>query len=154
MTDTIDVCFSFDTTGSMYPCLSEVRRRLHDTLERLFSEIPNLRVALIAHGDYCDNFRDNSYVVTSLDFNSDVDMCTTFVDNVRRTSGGDAPECYEYVMNHARSELDWQGDQRVFVLIGDAQPHTKSIESTKWGLPPPGLAARGTSAGGFWCDNP
>jgi hypothetical protein len=47
----IDVVFSFDTTGSMYPCLSQVRRSVKETAKRLFAEIKGLRVGVIAHGD-------------------------------------------------------------------------------------------------------
>ncbi len=46
----IDVVFSFDTTGSMYPCLEEVRHKLKEIIERLLKDIPNIRIALIAQG--------------------------------------------------------------------------------------------------------
>lgn len=46
----IDVAFSFDTTGSMYPCLEEVRTKLQEITTRLLKDIPNIRIALIAHG--------------------------------------------------------------------------------------------------------
>jgi hypothetical protein len=46
----IDVVFSFDTTGSMYPCLEEVRTKLQEITKRLVKDIPNIRIALIAHG--------------------------------------------------------------------------------------------------------
>ena len=36
----IEVVFSFDTTGSMYACLSEVRRGIKDAIKRLKAEIP------------------------------------------------------------------------------------------------------------------
>jgi hypothetical protein len=57
----IDILFSFDTTGSMYPCLAEVRRKLAALIKRLFAQIPDLRIGSIAHGDYCDE--RSSYVL-------------------------------------------------------------------------------------------
>ena len=56
----VDVAFSFDTTGSMYACLGEVRRKLQETISRLKRDIPGIRLATIAHGDYCD--ASSSYV--------------------------------------------------------------------------------------------
>lgn len=50
----IEIVFSFDTTGSMYPCLTQVRRKIKNTVNRLLNEIPGIRIGIIAHGDYCD----------------------------------------------------------------------------------------------------
>ena len=47
----IEVVFSFDTTGSMYPCLTQVRRKIKETVTRLLDEIPGIRIGIIAHGD-------------------------------------------------------------------------------------------------------
>ena len=49
--DAIEVIFSFDTTGSMYPCLTQVRREVKETVKRLFKDVPDIRVGVIAHGD-------------------------------------------------------------------------------------------------------
>jgi hypothetical protein len=49
--DTIDLVFSFDTTGSMYPCLTQVRKEVKETVQRLFDEIPTVRIGIIAHGE-------------------------------------------------------------------------------------------------------
>lgn len=122
MSETIDVALSFDTTGSMYPCITQVRRCVTQTVKRLFSDISNLRVAIIAHGDYCDAGR--TYVTKVLNFTSDMNMVVDFVNNVGPTGGGDAPECYEQVMFEARTKLNWQsGSNKVLVMIGDDVPH-------------------------------
>lgn len=118
----IDICFSFDTTGSMYPCLTQVRRRLTETIQRLFRDIPDLRIAIIAHGDYCD--QGITYITNVLDFTNNEKKLTNFVSNVGPTGGGDFPECYELVLNEARTKLNWEsGRSKVLVMIGDATPH-------------------------------
>ena len=118
----IDVVFSFDTTGSMYPCLTQVRRKVRETAERLYLEIPGIRVGIIAHGDYCDDHA-GSYVIKTLDPTDDILKLINFVENVQPTGGGDAPECYELVLNQARS-LPWRaGRAKVLVVIGDDVPH-------------------------------
>jgi hypothetical protein len=52
-----DICISFDTTGSMYPCLTQVRRNVNELITRLFNEVTDLNISIIAHGDYCDKGR-------------------------------------------------------------------------------------------------
>jgi hypothetical protein len=118
-----DIVISFDTTGSMYPCLAEVRRHTTAMTERLFREIPDLRVAIIAHGDYCDGPK----VITQLDFTDNQEEIKSFIQNAPSTSGGDYPECYELVLRNVKS-LSWRFDatMKSLILIGDAPPHEKN----------------------------
>jgi hypothetical protein len=119
----IDVVFSFDTTGSMYPCLAEVRRRLSESVGRLFDELDDLRIGLVAHGDYCDD-RPGSYVTKGTPLTSDFHQLERWIKNVGRTGGGDAPECYEAVLYIGNQSTNWRDDAtKVFVLIGDDVPH-------------------------------
>ena len=50
----VDLLISFDTTGSMYPCLALVQRVVAALVVRWSKKYTNLRVAIIVHGDYCD----------------------------------------------------------------------------------------------------
>lgn len=129
MTEPIDVVFAFDTTGSMYPCLTQVRRTVKETVKRLFKDIPGLRVGIIAHGDYCD--AGSTYVTKSLDLSHDEDKVTQFVEKVEATGGGDAPECYELVLHESRS-LSWKsGRSKVLCMIGDDVPHPPTYPENK-----------------------
>lgn len=118
----IEIVFSFDTTGSMYPCLTQVRRNIKDTVARLAKEIPSIRIGIIAHGDYCD--KGSTYVTKHLPLTSDVNAICKFAEKVGPTGGGDAPECYELVLHEARSQPWSEGTARALVLIGDDVPHT------------------------------
>lgn len=112
------VCFSFDTTGSMSPCIADVRNNLRELVQQMLEDIPGLKISLIAHGDYCDG----ANCITVLDFTDNVDELVSFINTTPNTSGGDAPECYELALHKAR-ELSWEGEGGAFVLIGDATPH-------------------------------
>lgn len=121
MNNSIEVVFSFDTTGSMYPCLTQVRRKIKETVTRLISEIPQMKIGIIAHGDYCD--QGSTYVIKKFDISSNIDAICDFVQNVEPTGGGDAPECYELVLHEAQS-LSWSdAASKSLVLIGDDVPH-------------------------------
>lgn len=110
-----------DTTGSMYPCLSQVRRNVESMTARLFRDVPGIKMGIIAHGDYCD--RHATYVTKHYPLSRDRDSLCRFVRNVERTGGGDLPECYELVLHEARS-MGWaSAKSKVLVLIGDDVPH-------------------------------
>lgn len=118
----IDLVVSFDTTGSMYPVLSQVRTEVEKFVHTMFSEFSNLKLGVIAHGDYCD--KDDPYTIRVMDLTRDEDRLCKFVKETDKTYGGDADECYELVLNTARKEISWRkGAQRVLVMIGDASPH-------------------------------
>jgi hypothetical protein len=124
----IDVAFSFDTTGSMYPCLEEVRTKLQEITKRLLKDIPNIRIALIAHGDYCDH---GNYVAKALDFTNDPAKLAQFAKEVPKTGGGDLPEAYEFVLREVRN-LSWDPNHsRALVMIGDEIPHAPSYTTEK-----------------------
>ena len=117
----IEIAFSFDTTGSMSSCIAEVRGRVGDMIQRLQADIPGIRIAVIAHGDYCD---ERTYVIKWIDFGASLPELTDFVQTIGPTGGGDADECYELVLARAQTELSWTpGSQRSLVMIGDANPH-------------------------------
>lgn len=118
----MDICISFDTTGSMYPVIGEVRRKTKEFVERIIKDIPNLRLSIVAHGDYCDE--KTTYLMKYLDFTNDHQEIINFINNTGNTCGGDYPEAYEYVLNKIQS-FSWMNDNRSFIIIGDAYPHEK-----------------------------
>ena len=129
MTDNIEVVFSFDTTGSMYPCLTQVRRKVKNTVTRLMEEIPGIRIGIIAHGDYCD--ARSTYVTKHLNLSQNIDEISHFVETVEKTGGGDAPECYELVLHEAQS-LSWTPNAtKSLVVIGDEIPHPPNANPQK-----------------------
>ncbi|XP_071118680.1 uncharacterized protein [Haliotis cracherodii] len=125
-----EIVFSFDTTGSMSSCLAEVRGRLQDMIQRLQADIPAVRIAVFAHGDYCTK---STYVTKWIDFSTDVKELCDFVMNVEDTGGcGDNGECYELVLRQVREELSWTpGSNRVLVVVGDDKPHEPDFKANK-----------------------
>jgi hypothetical protein len=112
----------------MYPCLEEVRTKLQEITKRLIKDIPNIRIALIAHGDYCDHA---NYVAKALDFTNDPAKLAQFAQEVPKTGGGDLPEAYEYVLREVR-DLSWAPNtSRALIMIGDEIPHAPSYTTEK-----------------------
>lgn len=128
----IDVCISFDTTGSMYPCLTQVRRNIRSMVEQLFTDLPDIRIGLIAHGDYCD--KNDPYDIRFLDLTTNERNIYKFMDTAEATYGGDFPECYEYALATANT-FDWRDDrEKVLIVIGDAPPHSIEYKGNTEGL--------------------
>lgn len=126
----IDLLLSFDTTGSMSPCIGEVRRKASELVRGLFQDLTDLRVGVIAHGDYCD--KQTTYDVKMLDLTDDPEDVIEFINGVERTGGGDAAECYELVLHTARSATWKAARNRVLVMMGDDVPHPSNYpENTR-----------------------
>lgn len=133
MNNKIDLVVSFDTTGSMYPVLAQVRQEVVEFLDEMFHEFKDLRIGIIAHGDYCD--KDDPYTIRIMNFSENKERLQNFVRETKKTYGGDADECYELVLHSAHNELNWRPDaDKVMVMIGDASPHSPSYYDNKENL--------------------
>lgn len=130
----VDVLISFDTTASMYPALSNLRQNINFLTTKLQETIPDLRIGIIGHGDYCTS---NIYVTKHLDFTSNWTMVTEFVENLARTGGvWDDGEAYEQVLAVA-NVLSWRpATKKVLIMAGDDIPHPPffkdNINNTDW----------------------
>lgn len=118
-----EIVFSFDTTGSMYNYMEEAGERIRDLVNRLQTEMPGIRLAFMAHGDYYDLSHDR-YLIKWIDFGASIEEVVKFFENLSITHGGDDDECYELVLRKTRESLSWTpGSQRSLVVIGDSDPH-------------------------------
>lgn len=127
-TEKLEIVFNFDTTGSMYPCLDQVRRNLEATIGTLFKEIPDLKIGIGANGDYCDLW-SYGYVTKQVDLTTDLYTLTQFVRNVNPTGGGgNGGEAYELVLKNAQTVYNWSlNSRKILVMIGDEIAHTPSF---------------------------
>ena len=86
----LDVVFSFDTTLSMVGVIERVRQDIEFIATRLFKDIPDLRLAVFAHGDYdtpnyiiqCLDFTDNTQEVVRVGYM----RYQTYMHIIRHTS--------------------------------------------------------------------
>jgi len=127
----LEMIFCFDTTGSMYEWLENVREKIGEIVTRLLSDVRGIRIGIIAFGDYAQ-IKEEPYVIQIKDFSTNVDEIVSFVFNVDKTFGGDWEEAYELALRQARTEFSWtEGFSRALVMIGDATPHGKDDQINK-----------------------
>ena len=122
----LDMVIAFDTTGSMAAYIDAVRQEVAELIPNLFKDNEDLRLGIVAFGDYCDmnNTQDfgNAYqCLMPTDRENDI---IKFVRETKDTSGGDGDEFYELVIKKIVEETPWREDStRAILLISDAEPH-------------------------------
>lgn len=122
----LDMVIAFDTTGSMNSYIDSVRSHITELIPKLFSTNPDLRIGIVAFGDYCDMPNKNTFgrAYQVLDLTNNEKKIINFVRNAQRTSGGDGDEFYELVIKKITEETSWRKDStKAVLLIADAAPH-------------------------------
>jgi len=100
--------------------VDEVKRTVEQITRQLTGDLPDIRISIIAHGDYCDY---RKFVLKRLDLSNDVQAMSHFIQGVEETFGGDREECYELVLREAQ-KLSWTATSaKALVIIGDSSPH-------------------------------
>ena len=122
----LDMVIAFDTTGSMAQYIGAVRKEVMELIPNLFENNEDLRLGIVAFGDYCD--MNSAYefgdAYQCLMPTNDKKMIIDFVKNSKDTSGGDSDEFYELVLQKIVNETPWrEGSTRSVLLISDADPH-------------------------------
>lgn len=122
----LDIVIAFDTTGSMFSYINDVKKHVTELVPKLLDANPDMRIGVVAFGDYCDmpqkGVFGKAYQVLPLTDNRD--KIINFVRNAENTSGGDGDEFYELVIKKITEETDWRKDAtKSVLLIADAKPH-------------------------------
>lgn len=122
----LDMVIAFDTTGSMAAYIDDVRHQVTEMIPRIFKDNEDLRLGIVAFGDYCDmdsreTFGDAYQCIHLTDNENDI---IKFVRESKNTSGGDGDEFYELVLKKIIDESPWRDDSsKAILLIADADPH-------------------------------
>lgn len=122
----LDMVIAFDTTGSMAAYIDAVRSEVSSLIPKLFKDNEDLRLGIVAFGDYCDmkNAQEFGNAYQCLPLTKNENDIVKFVNNAKDTSGGDGDEFYELVIKKIVEETDWrEGSTRAILLISDADPH-------------------------------
>ena len=122
----LDMVIAFDTTGSMSAYIEAVRHEVAELVPRLFKDNEDLRLGIVAFGDYCDMRNANDFgdaYQCLMPTNNENDIIR-FIRESHDTNGGDGDEFYELVIKKIVEETPWREDStRAVLLISDACPH-------------------------------
>lgn len=127
----MDLAISFDMTGSMTPCIYQVRCEINKLMEQLYSKINDLYIGIVTHGDY----DSTNYVTQYMDFTNDEQKIKDYIMTIK--DAGDNSfnngEAYEEALRQAKN-MSWrEHTMKVLIVIGDDIPHeaTSSINRNK-----------------------
>lgn len=117
---TMDLCFVIDGTGSMGPSMTGVK----ETIRGIVGEIQEgmkyaqIRLAAIIYRDVCDG--SNRFAVHP--FSGSISAFIAFCESQHPMGGGD--QCEDTIGGLDKvTELDWRFQNRVLMLIADAPCH-------------------------------
>ena len=122
----LDMVIAFDTTGSMASYIEAVRKEVSELVPRLFKDNEDLRLGVVAFGDYCDmkNAQEFGDAYQCLMPTDNENAIIKFINESKNTGGGDGDEFYELVIKKVVEETPWrEGATKVLLLISDACPH-------------------------------
>ena len=116
----VDIVLCFDTTSSMGPFISEIKKILVPMLTRTLSNFADWRIGMVLFKDYFDE-----YLTKRIDFTKDFDLFQRSLNAIRARGGGDVPEAVYEGLYEAADKFPWAAESRQIILIGDAPPHPK-----------------------------
>ncbi len=120
-TNSIDIMFTIDATGSMGDEINYLKAELHNIMDRvsLDKNIAEKRVALTFYRD-----KGDEYVVREYDFETDISQVQNSLNENNANGGGDYEEALEIALETA-NKLTWnvEAKSRLMFLILDAPPH-------------------------------
>ena len=122
----LDMVIAFDTTGSMASYIGAVRAEVAELVPNLFKSNEDLRLGIVAFGDYCDmvNAHEFGNAYQCLPLTNNENDIIKFIRESKDTSGGDSDEFYELVIKKIVEESAWrEASTKVILLISDAEPH-------------------------------
>lgn len=106
----LDMVIAFDTTGSMSAYINAVKTHVKELVPKLFSSNPDLRIGIVAFGDYCDMKSKDDFgrAYQVLDLTDDENKIIQFINKAQDTFGGDGDEFYELVIKKITEETAWR----------------------------------------------
>ena len=117
---TVDLCFLIDCTGSMDPYIAQVKTKIDNLVEHCKMTFPDLvlKVAFVGYRDHCDREKR----IISLPFTVDIAYFKSFVSKIQADGGGDAAEDVFGGLEKA-GELQWSAPTRILFHVADAPCH-------------------------------
>ena len=122
----LDMVIAFDTTGSMFPYIKDVKKHVTELIPKLIDANPDMRISIVAFGDYCDMEGKDKFgtAYQVLPLTSNKKSIINFVKKAQMTAGGDSDEFYELVIRKITKETNWrESSVKAVLLIADANPH-------------------------------
>ena len=125
--DTIQLMFVIDTTGSMGDEIRYLTAEVIDIIDKVKLSFPtaSLELAIMLYRDLNDE-----YVTNYSDFTTDIASQQKFLSKQRASGGGDFEEAVDVAMEEA-AEKQWSSNAKTKILVhvADAPSHNNDVNS-------------------------
>lgn len=122
VSNTVDIAFAVDATGSMSDEIDFLKIELEDVIRNTFAQHADLdlHVASVFYRD-----KGDEYLSRHIDFQTDLLKVLNFIKLQRAAGGGDMPEAVDVALQTALDSLNWSSTARtrILFLVLDAPPH-------------------------------
>lgn len=125
--NTVDIAFAVDATGSMSDEIDFLKIELEDVIRNTFAQHPDLDLHV---GSVFYRDRGDEYLSRHIDFQTDLLKVLNFIKLQRAGGGGDMPEAVDVALQTALDSLHWSSSARtrILFLVLDAPPHDEAKE--------------------------
>jgi hypothetical protein len=117
---TVDIVLCLDTTSSMKNDIDSVRRSLIPMLSELITGFSSFRIGMVLYKDYFDE-----YLNQVIPFTRDFGEFQATLNAIRVSGGRDIPEAVYEALYEAAIRFNWEAEDKMIILIGDAPPHLR-----------------------------
>ena len=122
----LDVVFVFDSTESMLDYINAVKDKITNLTQAFRKLVPTCRIGLVTYRDY-----HNDEVTLTSPLTHGIISLKQFLSDVTVVGGGDRREAVGEGVRVAIKEMKWRKmAKKVILVIGDAPPHKKDVDST------------------------
>jgi hypothetical protein len=127
VSNTVDIAFVVDATGSMSDEIDFLKIELEDVIRNTFAQHPDLDLHV---GSVFYRDRGDEYLSRHIDFQTDLLKVLNFIKLQRAGGGGDMPEAVDVALQTALDSLHWSNTarSRILFLVLDAPPHDQAKE--------------------------
>jgi len=127
MSNTVDIAFAVDATGSMSDEIDFLKIELEDVIRNTFAQHPDLDLHV---GSVFYRDKGDEYLTRHIDFQTDLLKVLNFIKLQRAAGGGDMPEAVDVALQTSLDSLSWSNEARtrILFLVLDAPPHDEAKE--------------------------
>jgi hypothetical protein len=127
VSNTVDIAFVVDATGSMSDEIDFLKIELEDVIRNTFAQHADLDLHV---GSVFYRDKGDEYLSRHIDFQTDLVKVLNFIKLQRAGGGGDMPEAVDVALQTALDSLHWNSAarSRILFLVLDAPPHDEARE--------------------------
>ena len=123
-----DICFVFDSTGSMEHFLNNVKMKITNLSATIKDLVPSARIGLVTYRDTGLHDPSLGFVTKALQLTYGTRLLKVFLEEIHPQGGADKEEAVDEGLRVAINGLNWKEKSiKIILVIGDSPPHPEDM---------------------------